>query len=375
MNARRSLIVASIVALLAGCGSTSNAPKPSPLPQVQGKFQIQEVWRLSLGSMPGARLQPALRGDVIAAMSGEKRLLLLDANNGRERWQVNLPNPAAGGVGLGADLVVVGTLEGDVLAYDREGRQRWMARASSAVAAPPVVTESLVLVRGTDGRLTAYAVTDGSVKWVYSRQQPALLLRNFAAPVVAGDVAYYGQAGGRLAALTLREGRVLWEAQVAQPRGVSELERIADVVSSPVVDGNQVCAVAYQGRLACFNALNGSQLWSREVSSWSGLSMDAKVVYVTDDKGNLIAYERSSGRNLWRQDKLAARGVSGATVMGNTLVAGDYQGYVHFIDTEDGSFVAQHPTDGGAIVVAPKKAGERWLVQTQKGGLYLLGRK
>lgn len=375
MNACRSLILASIVTLLAGCGSTSNAPKPSPLPQVQNKLQMQEVWRKSLGGVPGARLQPALRGDAIAAMSGEKRLVLLDAGSGKERWQVNLPSPAAGGVGLGDDLVVLGTLEGEVLAYDRDAKLRWKARSSSAVAAPPVVTESLVLVRGSDGRLTAYASADGAVRWVYSRQMPALLLRNFATPVVAGDVVYYGQAGGRLAALTLKEGRVLWESQVAQPRGVSELERIADVVSAPVVDGGQVCAVAYQGRLACFNAQNGSLLWSREVSSWSGLSVDAKVVYVTDDKSNVTAYERSSGRNLWRQDKLGARSVSGASVMGRTLAVGDYQGYVHFIDTEDGSFVARYPTDGGAIVVAPQKAGERWLVQTQKGGLYLLGRK
>lgn len=375
MNVCRSLILASCVALLAGCGSTSNAPKPGPLPAVQAKLQLQDVWRQSLGAATGARLQPALQGDAIAAISADKRLVLLDAESGKERWQLTLPNPAAGGVGLGRDLVVVGTLEGEILAYGRDAKLRWSARSGSAVAAPPVVTDSTVLVRGTDGRLTGYAVTDGTVKWVYSRQQPALLLRNFAAPAVDGDVVYYGQAGGRLAALTLKEGRVLWEAQVAQPRGVSELERIADIVSTPVVESGQVCAVAYQGRLACFNAKNGGLLWSRDVSSWSGLTMDAKAVYVVDDKSNVMAYERSSGRNLWRQDKLASRNLGGIAVDGRNLVVGDYQGYLHFIDTEDGSFVAQQPTDGGAIAVAPQKAGTRWLVQTQKGGLYLLARK
>lgn len=103
--------------------------------------------------------------------------------------------------------------------------------------------------------------------------------------------------------------------------------------------------------------------------------MDGKAVYVTDDKGNIMAYERGSGRNLWRQDKLAARGVSGPTVNGRTLAVGDYQGYVHFIDTEDGSFVAQRATDGGAIAVAPLLANGRWLVQTQKGGLFALSSK
>ena len=173
MNVCRSLILASCVALLAGCGSTSNAPKPGPLPAVQAKLQLQDVWRQSLGAATGARLQPALQGDAIAAISADKRLVLLDAESGKERWQLTLPNPAAGGVGLGRDLVVVGTLEGEILAYGRDAKLRWSARSGSAVAAPPVVTDSTVLVRGTDGRLTGYAVTDGTVKWVYSRQHPA----------------------------------------------------------------------------------------------------------------------------------------------------------------------------------------------------------
>src|SRR5471032_1714994 len=150
MNACRSLIAVSVVALVAGCSATSNAPTPSPLPVVQNKTPVLVSWRQSLGSAEGARLQPALRGDAIAAMSGEKKLVLLDAKSGVERWQVSLPNPAAGGVGLGDDLVVVGTLKGEILAFGRDGKSRWTARASSEVIAPPVIAGSLVLVRGGD---------------------------------------------------------------------------------------------------------------------------------------------------------------------------------------------------------------------------------
>lgn len=372
MKVCRSLAVALAAVLVAACGLTSKAPQPSPLPIVQNKLQLSEQWRVSLGVTDGARLQPVLYGGVIAVLSGDKRLLLLDAASGAERRRINLPTPVAGGAGLGEELIAIGTLKGELLAYGYDGKLRWRVRVGSEVIAPPTVTDSLVLVRGTDGRLTAHTATDGAIKWVYARQQPALQLRNFSAPVVEGGVVYYGQAGGRLAALSLKEGRVFWEAQVAQPRGVSEIERMADVVASPVVYGDMVCAVAYQGRLACFNAKNGSLGWSREISSYSGLAVDDKAVYVTDDKGNLIAYERASGRNLWRQDKLALRGVSGPAVDGNTLVVGDYQGFLHFIDTEDGSFFAQRKTDGGAIETAPQPTGGRWLIQTQKGGLSAL---
>ena len=375
MNACRSLIIASIVVLMAACSSTNHGPQPSPLPVVQNKVQIQTIWHQSLGSLPEVRLHPALRGNYVAALSADANLRLLNANTGGELWRVKVADAAAGGVGLGEALVVVGTIKGELLAYGLDAKLHWSIRTGSAIAAPPVVTNAQVLVRGSDGRLSAYSAQDGSMQWVYARQQPALLLRNFAPAIVSGDRVYFGQAGGRLAALNVKDGRVLWETQVAQAHGASEIERIADIVTPPVTDDELVCAVAYQGRLACFNAQNGSTVWSRDVSSGSGLDMDAKAVYVTDDKGYVIAYERSSGRNLWRQDKLVAREVSAPSVMGRTLIVGDYQGYTHFIDTEDGSFVGQYPTDGGAILVAPQMVGERWLVQTQKGGLYLLGRK
>lgn len=370
-----SLFACSLItAFLTGCGPKSNAPIPSPLPVVQNKFSLVESWRQSLGSAAGARLQPSQQGDFVAVQNGEKKVSLLSVSTGQERWGVTLPNPAAGGVGLGEKLMVVGTIKGEVLAFDLDGKRVWTSRASSEIIAPPVIAGGLVLVRGGDGRLSAFSAEDGALKWTYSRQLPALLLRNFAPPVVVGELVYYGQAGGKLVALSLREGRVLWEATVAQPRGASEVERVADIVAPPVVDGSLVCAVAYQGRLACFNTQSGSLIWSREVSSWNGLFMDNKAIYVTDDKGYIVAYERSSGRNLWRQEKLFGRGVSGPAVIGRNLMVGDQAGYLHVLNTEDGSFVAQHSING-AVVVAPQVLKGQWLVQTQKGVLSLLGTK
>lgn len=370
----RSLFACTLLAsLLAACGPKSNLPDPSPLPVVQNKFTLNESWRQSLAPANGARLQPARHGNLLAVQNGESKIALLNLSTGQEYWQQTLPSPAAGGVGIDGRLVVAGTVKGQVLAFDHSGKQLWTARASGEVLAPPVVANDLVLVRTGDGRLTAYAAADGALKWTYSRQLPALQLRNFASPVVVGGLVYYGLAGGKLVVLSLREGRMLWEATVAQPRGASEVERVADVVASPAVDASLACAVAYQGRVACYDVRSGTQVWSREVSSWNGLAMDSKAVYVTDDKGRVVAYERHSGRSLWRQDKLFGRGVSGPAVVGNNLLVGDQDGYLHVMNTEDGSFVSQHRLSG-AVVAAPQVADGRWLVQTQKGVLSLLGK-
>lgn len=376
MNLLRLFFAAAVAILLVACSSGSLAPEPATLPKVEDKQVLMRNWQQSLDkAVGGGRLQPVWWGDAIAAVSAERKIALLDAATGKMRWRADLPNLAAGGAGLSDNLIVAATIKGEVLAFGRDGKKLWQAAINSEVGAPPVIAGEMVLIRGSDGRLVGLAAKDGEQKWVYARPQPALQLRNFAPPVVADNVVFVGHAAGKLTALNLADGRVLWEAQVAQPRGASEIERVADVVSPPVFDKDQVCAVAYQGRLACFNILNGNLLWSRDVSSWSGLAADAKNVYVTDDKGHVMAYERSTGRSLWRQEKLQYRGLSGPALMGRTLAVGDFEGYVHFLDTEDGSFVAQRSTDGGAILTAPSTDGEHWLVQTQNGGLFMFGRK
>jgi outer membrane protein assembly factor BamB len=201
---------------------------------------------------------------------------------------------------------------------------------------------------------------------------PALVLRNFSAPVVDHDVIYLGMAGGKLVALTLADGRQLWESTVATPRGASELERIADIVSAPVVEGNQVCAAAFQGRVACMNIRDGAVMWARDLSSWSGLALDKQNVYVTDDRGYVNALERTTGRSMWRQEQLFAREVSAPAVAGPYVVVGDFEGYVHYLDPNDGKLLAQTDTDGGRIAIAPRVIGKNLLVQTLRGGLSVL---
>ena len=182
------------------------------------------------------------------------------------------------------------------------------------------------------------------------------------------DVVYAGFPGGKLVALDAGNGAQLWEATVALPRGATELERVADVMGAPVVDALQVCAVAYQGRLACFDRRNGAPRWARDISSNSGLAMDTRNLYLTDDKDAVIAYDKDSGRAGWRQDKLARRQVTAPLVFGDWVVVGDGEGYVHVLSAEDGGFVARAQVDG-AVRTAPVDIGPGFAVQTVKGSL------
>ncbi|QZA80350.1 outer membrane protein assembly factor BamB [Deefgea piscis] len=371
MKCLRPLLLLSVFSISA-CSTTSNAPEPAQLPVVTSTANPKIDWKSSVGGKTEYRFQPAFNGELIAAVGGNNELALFERANGKKRWQIKIAQPVAGGVGISGGVIAVGSSNGDVLTYDLSGQAIWSAKVTSEVISAPVVSDDLVIVRSGDGKVSAFSADKGELKWIYQRPQPALLLRNYAPPVVADGVVYVGQAAGRLTAISIADGRVLWEAPVALPRGASELERVTDIVAPPVVRGDMVCAVAFQGRVACLGAKQGNLLWTREISSWTGLAIDSQNVYVTDAKGQINAFERTTGRSIWRQDLLANRLISAPAILAGNILVGDLDGYIHVVNPEDGRFVGQLPTDGGRIYLAPQSDSSQAIVQTGKGSIYLL---
>ncbi|GGP27551.1 outer membrane protein assembly factor BamB [Silvimonas amylolytica] len=372
----RGLCLSAIAAVLAACAAPSNAPTPSPLPKVKNTVNAAVEWRASAGSNAEfLRFLPANLGDLVIVAGAPDKLTAYKLTGGGMQWRVRLEKPVAGGVGAGNGIVVVGTLKGVVYAFDANGKPLWNSQASSEIVAPPAVADDVVLIRTGDGKISALSSSDGSVKWQYSRQLPSLTLRNYAPFTVSNGVVFAGLPAGHLAALSTEDGRVLWDTVVSQPKGATEVERVADIVSAPLLTGGSVCAASYQGRVACFDPRNGSTIWSREASSYSGVAFDGNKVFLTDDQGHVRAYERETGRSVWDQDKLVARIVSAPAVVGGYVAVGDLEGYVHLLNEDDGSFVAQLATDGSRIAAAPQTFSDHLILQSQKGDVFSVGIK
>ncbi len=349
-------------------GSGSTKAKPAELVEIKSAMALAEAWKAETGETGASLFQPTLSGeDVVAA--GGNRVVRIAVGNGSVAWRSDAGVRLSAGAGAGEGIVLAGSGKGDVIALDTSsGQPRWKAALSSEVVGTMLVAGNMAIVRTGDGRIHGLDTTDGSRKWLYSRNLPALTLRGSGGMTLAGSVLYAGFPGGKLAALNPANGAQLWEATVALPRGATELERVADVMGNPVVDDRQVCAVAYQGRVACFDRVTGAPLWARDASSNSGLAMDGQNLYVTDDKDAITAYDKASGRAGWRQDKLARRQVTAPLALGNWVVVGDGEGYVHVLSTEDGRFLGRARVDD-AVRSAPVDIGPGFVVQTGKGSV------
>jgi len=313
--------------------------------------------------------------DAIYVAAEDGALQRLDPANGRSVWRISAERKLSAGVGADDKLVVVGTDKGDVLAFFPDGKPAWTARVSTEVVAPPRVAEGVVVVFTGDGNIHALKAADGTRKWVNQRNAPSLIVRNYAGGVITRGGLIVGTAGGHLLAIDLATGVVGWDATVANPKGATELERIADVTGLPLIGDKDACAVAYQGRVACFDLIRGTLSWSRDISSLHNLAADGKNLYLTDDKDAVQALDRFTGASLWKQDSLAARRIGAPQMVGDFVGVIDVEGYLHLLSPQNGALVGRLATDGKPATSQPELLLGAAVWQSLSGTVYAVTAK
>ena len=383
----RWLVAIAVLALASGCGTMGlmmdrmlsdedNTEPPAELVEFEPSIQVKTVWSQGVGSAVGNRylkLVPTVYQGRVFAGDRKGGVRAYDVQTGEKVWKTDTDLPISGGAGSGDGLVLFGSQEGDVIALDPDnGDTLWQVKLSSEILAPPRATDGVVVVRTIDGRLYGLNATDGAQLWVYDRTIPTLTLRGTSAPALSRGMAVAGFDSGRIVAVALRDGRLLWESRIAIPRGRTELERLVDIDAEPRIVGDAVYVVAFQGRTAALDIGSGEVLWQRDMSSYAGISIDRELLYVTDDQSHIWALDRYSSQSMWRQDQLQFRQATAPVGYRDYVVVGDYEGYLHWMRREDGKFVGRIRVDSDGIMSAPVVASDTLFVYGKGGELTAL---
>lgn len=371
---RRLVAGLAAVALAAGCSKEKAVDPPAELVNFPARLVVERAWGASVGGGDETlrlALAPVVQSGVVYAAGQKGEVLALALDNGRVQWRAQLKTALGAGPAVGGGLVVVGSLAGEAIALDAAtGAPRWRTPLGGEILAPAAVGESRVLVRTVDGRLQALAAADGRVAWSYEQPVPRLTLRGSAVPVISGDMALCAFDNGKVAALGLDGGDLLWNAAVAAPRGRTELERMVDIDSAVVVSGEDVFVAGYQGRVAMLARSSGQVWWSRDLSSHRDLALDGDRLFVTLSDSTVVALSRRDGSEAWRQDAMLRRGLTGAALDGAAVVVADFEGRLHWLDSDSGELLARANAGGDRISNAPVVAGGLVLVQTDSGALH-----
>lgn len=346
---------------------------PLPLTEFSPTLDTRKLWSTRIGDGIGrqrTQLRPVISDGVVYAADYKGLLVAVDADDGRKRWEIKTDLPFSGGPGVHGGSVYLGTQDGEVHAFDAEnGAALWTARASSEVLAAPVAGDGIVVVRSIDGRIFGLDENTGRRTWIYDHAVPLLTLRGNSRPLIRAGVVYVGYDGGEVVALNLSDGTLIWEQTVVSTEGRSELERLADIDGQLVYVASDLLVSSYKNRLASLAADSGRLLWFKDIASATGVSIDRINLAISDRDDNVWLLDRRNGSTMWKLDSLTNRALTRPEFMGNFVVVGDYDGYLHWIDASSGEFAARDKAGGDGFVSAPLVAGNRLYVLTRDGNL------
>jgi outer membrane protein assembly factor BamB len=365
---RRSYGAASLLALCAALAAcSSDKPKPTALESITPQIAGRSVWDARIEATPFV-LMPSVKDDAFIVAGGDGSVVALAKDSGREVWRGNAGARLSAGVGSDGRYAAVVTRDNELVVLDK-GNVKWRTRLGSLVSTAPLVAGERVFVMGVDRAVQAYDVQDGRYLWDLRRAGEPLTLSQPGVVSAFKDTLLIGQ-GQRLAGIDPLRGSVRWEVAIANPRGTNEVERVADLVGPVARAGDVVCARAFQSAVGCANAQTGTLLWTKNIGGAQAIGADADLVASADGSGRITAWRATTGDLAWNAEQLLHRDLSGLLVVGRTVIVGDFEGQVHFLDRENGKTLLRLPTDGSKVIGTPVVLGNTVLVTTKKGGLF-----
>jgi outer membrane protein assembly factor BamB len=360
----RALWPLPVLLLLTGCSLFSgkdNADPPTELVELKNALKIETLWDEGFEGAEGAqlKLKPAYKDGILYLAEPSGEVTAVDAERGETLWSVDLESPLSGGPGVGEGVLALGSLEADLIVLNAaDGSERWRKRVGSEVLSSPAVRGGYVVCRTADGGVAAYTTDSGERRWLYDRSVPVLSLRGDSSPVIGESRVIAGFAGGKLIALSLESGLVIWEAEISVPQGRTELERVVDIDADPKLVEGTVYVAAFQGDVAAVSESSGVVLWRHKLSSHAGLDASWRSLYVTDANDRVWALDASNGATLWQQKALHARRVTAPAIVDEYLVVGDLEGYVHWLSQDDGRQLARIKVGSDPIRYKPLVAND-----------------
>jgi len=379
------------VTLLSGCSLFSgeeDVVKMSPLPTVENQFTPSTAWSTSVGDGIGdfySNLHPAFADSVIYAADRKGTVKAVNADDGKEVWSVNLaekdgwfsrkPALLSGGLTVAGGHVYVGSEKAQVYALNTsDGSVAWQTSVAGESLSRPVVSDGMVLIHTSNGQLQALNEADGAVKWTVNLDMPSLSLRGESAPAVAFGAAIVGGDNGRVSAVLMQQGQLIWQQRISQPSGATEIDRLNDVDTTPVIVDGVVYALGYNGNLTALDLRSGQIIWKRELGSVNDFIVDAGRIYLIDQNDRVVALSTEGGVTVWTQSDLLHRNLTPPVMYNGYLVTGDAEGYLHWVNTTDGRFVAQQEVDSSGFLSAPMVAGDKLVIQARGGKVYAFTR-
>ena len=212
------------------------------------------------------------------------------------------------------------------------------------------------------------SLAKGNIIWHIEHGAPGLILKASSSPVVVNNTVITGYSDGKLEAVDLSTGQVLWQKSINYATGASDVERLVDIDADPVVQGDTVLLATYQGYIGAFSLTTGEYLWKKPASTYTNIAVKGNAIYMTDAEDVVWSFNKQSGQVNWKQAALKARGLTEPVIMNNKVIIGDKTGVLHVLSAQTGALIGRTNV-GSGITMAPVVRGATVYTMADNGRL------
>lgn len=355
------LIAALLITFISGCSSLGwlkfwdddeEVELPASLEEINQVLTISELWSAKIGkSEVLGRITPSFSGNTIFYVNSEGTIFSFNVETGKRIWIKDTEDEVSGGIESKFKKLIYGTLDGEVVVLEQDGGSEiWRSQVTGEILSSPVTDGSVVVAQASDGSVTGFDLRTGNKKWIHKATVPNLSLRGTATPIISQGFIFTGFANGKIAMIYPDSGAIRLDLPITINEGTSELERIIDIDGKSVVASDILVSASFQGDITAIDLLQGRPIWQEKISTMRDLAEARSRVIAIDDKDIVKGFGLSTGAIVWQQSGLKLRGLSSPVSVRGNIAIGDSEGYIHILDSSDGSFVARSKITKSSIL-------------------------
>jgi outer membrane protein assembly factor BamB len=361
---------------IAGCGyiddyafGKDNTPHPKPLPTVEKKQVVHLDWSVDVGSFPKgtavADLQPFVYQNHIYAATANGNVISVNKKTGALDWRIKNKTPLLAGPVVNGDDLAINTDASSVILLDRKsGKKTSEVKIASDALAKPLLIQDRIYLKTINGMLYSINLKTGKKKWTYEHGSPEIILKASSSPAKYGQTVVVGFSDGELIGFDEHNGHIQWQRHIAFARGASDIERLVDIDTNPIIDGSNIYIATYQGEVGCYSIDASDFIWHKSASTYHDLAFEDYTLVMVDSKDTIWAFNKNTGQVLWKQNGLRARGLTAPVIWNHQIWVGDKMGVLHGIDIQSGDFIGQISLPGSVISAPVVERGVCWVLTT-----------
>ena len=298
---------------------------PTEVKPYEKKASINLIWENKIGDNDVNNLSLIFSEEFVIAATSDGSVRKMYLVTGETVWEKDISEEIMIGVGGDFENILFITDSSYLWCLDSSGNVIWKIFIDGEVLTSPVVNNKKAYVRLANYEILQIDLKQGDIDWRYEHSSPALTFNGTSSLTFSDGVIYGGFGAGKIVAVHQKSGAFIWEANISQVKGVTDIDRLTDVLSKPIINDGQVYAVSTSGDLTSIDRRSADIIWTRKISSFNDIAFDGFDIYLTHKSDSIYSLDsKRNGKTNWRNADLQFRRITDPIIISDYIAVGDF---------------------------------------------------